>query len=900
VTSITAPAHAHWTHVPAVPPADDHSVLDRWDRVVAAHPDSHAISGAGTSYTFAEADRLTDALAQRFTAALIPDDHTGAGVGAVPGGAPVPVGIMAGHTPATVLGVVALIKAGRLVVVLDPHMPENRLKHIVELSGMRNVIADPAYASLAEAIVEDPATILPYDRLRAKATELADGDESIERLPVARERGGTDELVIVFTSGSTGLPKGVVITHRLTLLAAEQDAVQLRHRTEDRYGAVFPLSFVAGVIGAISGLLCSIGLVMLDPRDVGAEPILDWLVAERITTIGCTPHLLRALAGAAKEGDQRMRGLRWILTGGEAVTGADIDVVRPLLVPEASYFNEFGSSEAGVVSCFEIRPGEPVPAGIIPAGRITLHHDVVILREDGTEADVGEIGEIISVSRGMTSGYWNAPAETAKRLGTTADRIPTWRQGDLGRIEPDGTLVQIGRADDAVKVRGYLVEPIEIEAAVRRIDGVQDVVVVAIVDPPAPTRLVAYVAGRRGRRTPAPAAIRRTLRGQLPEYMVPSTIVSVAEVPRNERGKVDRAKLPPAPNVEVEMVEGAYDQWELVVGQIWSEVLGLRGVGLDEDFSALGGDSLLAEEMLAVLEERLGVDLRASDLLEHPTLREFAARVRLGTAALPRHPDIVKVSTARGSDRPAVFCFAGSGALALTFLPLSRQIPQHDVYALQQHGLDARGIPDWSIERSARRHLALMRIAQPRGPYLLVGHSLGGLVAMEVARQLVAAGEAVEHVVLIDSYLPMTRAEQGALEFGRLEPRRDRNRVLVTVSRTIDKGIRRFMPSGIPHGEILGRRVRAYGAGVLRYGGQKHFDAMFDQGELAARGYRLQPYDGAVTYVVAENNPDIDTWTWVLRGPTEIAPIAGEHSSILREPHVSELGAVLRTAFGDD
>ncbi|QSB22666.1 alpha/beta fold hydrolase [Curtobacterium sp. 24E2] len=317
----------------------------------------------------------------------------------------------------------------------------------------------------------------------------------------------------------------------------------------------------------------------------------------------------------------------------------------------------------------------------------------------------------------------------------------------------------LGRSDDAVKVRGYLVEPSEVEAALRAIPEVHDAVVTAQVDPPAVTRLVAYVVGRPGQRTPAPAALRLALRDRLPEYMVPASIVPMTELPRNERGKVDRAELPGAPSIETEMVEGEYDQWELVVGQIWAEVLGLRGVHLDEDFSALGGDSLSAEEMLALVQSRLGIDLRSSDVLQHPTLRAFARRVRSGTTALPSHPDVVKVSGARESGRPPVFCFAGGGALALTFLPLSRYLPEHDVYAFQQHGLERRGVPDWSIRASARRYVALMRIVQPRGPYLLVGHSLGGLIALEIARLLTESGEQVEHVALLDTYLPRTGAE---------------------------------------------------------------------------------------------------------------------------------------------
>ncbi|WFR66474.1 non-ribosomal peptide synthetase [Curtobacterium flaccumfaciens] len=366
-----------------------------------------------------------------------------------------------------------------------------------------------------------------------------------------------------------------------------------------------------------------------------------------------------------------LRGLRFLMTVGEPVTGTDVTAARPHLGPTTTFWNGFGSSEMGCVAYCPVEPEAAVPDGVVPAGWPLSGKTVRVVREDGSTADPGETGELVVLSDGMTSGYWGAPEKTAEHLvpatgaGTpdTPDGcpVPAWRQGDLARLDPDGRLVLLGRSDDAVKVRGYLVEPSEVEAALRALPEVQDAVVTALVAPPAVTRLVAYVVGRQGRRTPSPAAIRRALREGLPEYMVPASIVPMTELPRNERGKVDRAELPGAPSIESEMTEREYDQWELVVGQIWAEVLGLAGVHLDEDFSALGGDSLTAEEMLAIVHERLGVDLRGSDVLEHPTLRAFARRVRAGTHALPSHPDVVKVSGAREPGGPPVFCFAGAG-----------------------------------------------------------------------------------------------------------------------------------------------------------------------------------------------------------------------------------------------
>ncbi|ROP60482.1 alpha/beta fold hydrolase [Curtobacterium sp. PhB115] len=931
----------HWTHHAAVPAADDHSVLDRWDRVVALHGDAPALTGDGRAFTFAEADRASRGLATVLAEVLRPDDHSGAGVESVAGGASKPIGIMAGQTTEAVVGILALARAGRTVVVLDDHLPPARLAHVAQLAGVDEIVADADRAVAAEDVVADrDGRVHALEELLERAEHAADATSAADHAAdatsaaehaadahepsghTAPRPGGRDPLVLVFTSGSTGMPKGVAMTHRQQLQNAEQDAVALGTGPADRLAVVLPLSFAAGFLFAFDTLLCGGTVVLLDPRDLGVERLLGRLRTDDVNTLVCTPHLLRSIVGAqTAPGAQPttpaarpvLGGLRYLMTVGEPVTGTDVAAARPHLDDTTVLFNGFGSSEMGCVAYCPVLPTEPVPEGVVPAGYPLPGKSVRVVLEDGSPAGPGETGELVVVSDGMTAGYWGAPEKTAEHAGTTdgadgttddeqgtAPGTPTWRQGDLARLDPDGRLVLLGRSDDAVKVRGYLVEPSEVEAALRANPEVHDAVVTAQVDPPAVTRLVAYVVGRPGHRTPAPAAIRRDLRERLPEYMVPASIVPMTELPRNERGKVDRAELPGAPSVETEMVEGEYDQWELVVGQIWGEVLGLRGVHLDEDFSALGGDSLSAEEMLAIVHDRLGVDLRSSEVLEHPTLRAFARRVRNGTSALPSHPDVVKVSEARESGRPPVFCFAGGGALALTFLPLSRYLPEHDVYAFQQHALERRGLPDWNIERSARRYLALMRIVQPRGPYLLVGHSLGGLVALEVARLLTESGEQVEHVVLLDTYLPRTKSELARLHFGRMAPREQSKTVVRTLQRGVDRAVRRVLPAGVPYGDLFVKRLRAYSAGVLRHGGQKDFDAFFDQAEIVTRRHAPTPFHGRATYVLADANPDAEGWSALLRGPTETVRIAAEHTSLLREPHVADLATSLRTAFATE
>ncbi|OII05434.1 non-ribosomal peptide synthetase [Curtobacterium sp. MCBA15_008] len=895
----------------------DTSLLDALAAVAERAPDSLAVVDEHASMSYRELHRVAMAIGAVLDARLTPDDHSGRGVGVEPGGASVPVGVMVSHNAESVVAILGIVHAGRTVVALDPFLPEARLHHVVTLAGIVDVLVDDEHAEQAAALVADPSSIVPLAEVLGEARAMADGDADIPTVPAAATRGGQDALDIIFTSGSTGAPKGVVVTHRQTLVDTIAQRSSFRLEPADRIASVLPHGFAAGITLVFSALLAGASVHVADPRRTGIDRLATWVQRSALTTLHTTPHLVRSLVGGLDRTDDRLRGLRLVATVGEAVTGTDVSALRPLLGATTSFCNWTGSSETCVYAVNEIAAGDPIPERSIPSGHIVVGKRIEVRRPDGSLADIGEPGEVVCVSDAMTSGYWGAPEQTAKRAGTAPDGTPTWAIGDLGRFDEDGKLTLLGRADDAVKVRGYLVEPSEVEAALRTVDAVHEAVVVAVKAPPAPTRLVAYVVTSQGRRSPSPAALRKALRDLLPDYMVPTSIVPMPALPRNERGKVDRAALPEAPALGTTigedgqaLAEDTYDQWELAVGQIWAEVLGLPtvgplrlpAVGLDNDFSALGGDSLTAEELLAAVSDRLGVDLPSSELLEHPTLRTFTARIRQGSVASPRHPDIVTLAQRSEGTGAPVFCVAGAGALALTYVPLTRRLGDRPVYAFQQHGLERRSVPDWSIRAMARRYIELMRIAQPSGPYTIVGHSFGGLVAVEMAALLTAAGQQVSRVVLLDTYLPEQAADQAdVVEFGELDLGRARSGRGLGLARAVVDRTSAFRKRVVaPFGEV-GRHARAYGAGVVRWQGQRQFRAFFDHALVVSRGYRPPAFDGPVTLVIADGNETGSArWAPFLRGEVDEVRMHCEHSSVLREPHVEELAAALAERFEAD
>ena len=566
-----------------VMPGSTTSLLERWIDVVRALPDRPALQSPGVSYTYREADALSDIIATRLMEEL-PDGDA-------------PIGAFLGHTAPALLGFLGIMKAGRIVVALDSHLPSERLRDISTLAGITTYLVDEAGEAAAAELGVSLTNSIRLDEIIAQY-ELSGAAAGVDGPPLAEglARRGGDTVSIVFTSGSSGRPKGVLQTHDQLLNDAYAHGLRFRIGREDRVALVLPYGFAAGLSLLFGALLNGASVWSFDPRDGGVRGLVSWIDEQRLSTLHCTPHLLRSLVSVLGPG-KVLTSLRLVATVGEAVHGRDVEAIRPHLPPSASFFNWSGSSEVGILALHEIPGDAPVPEGTIPAGRPVANRDVPIRLEDGSPAPQGESGEIVTISNYLSGGYWRDEAANEARFSVAEDGRRVCRQGDLGRFDEHGDLILLGRADAAVKVRGYLVEPGEVEAAFLATNGIAEVVVRPVVNPPAPTRLIAYVVSQPGLRPPSPAALRRSLRARIPEYMVPADIVHLSALPRNERGKVDRTQLPDVAAPALPESSEPMSQWELVVADIWSEVLGLEVIGLDQDFMALGGDSLSAEEL---------------------------------------------------------------------------------------------------------------------------------------------------------------------------------------------------------------------------------------------------------------------------------------------------------------
>ncbi len=829
-------------HPPLPAPGPGQSVPERLAELARAAPDRPALESVGARLTYAELDERVQALAARIRPLL---------TGTPDGGA---VAVYAEQDTDSAAAICAVTATGRPCVVLDVTMPVARVAQVAEQAQVAVVLADDPRREAAAGLpgVTSVLGLLP----RPDAAVAAPA-------PVPALH---DPALLLFTSGSTGAPKGVVFTHGTVLASAYNHGRAFSLAPEDRVAVVMPSSFGAAMNVLFGALLNGSTACVRDPRVHGLSDLAEWLRASRITVLCCTPSLLRAI-GAVLPAGTALPDLRLVPTGGEKVFGTDVETVRRHLGAHVGVMNWLGSSEASGLATSEVRPGDPVPAGVLPAGPPLPLQQFEVLDDDGAPVPAGEPGILHVTSAFLAAGYWRDPEQTAARFERLPDGRTRFRSGDRARLD-GGVLHLLGRADDAVKIRGYLVEPSEVEAVMHALPAVRDVVVRAVdADTPSP-RLVAWVEPDPAGGTAAPALLRAGVARALPAWMVPRDVVLVEVLPRTERGKVDTRALPAVP--ERTPPTPPQTPVEEALEAVWSSLLHLEQVGREESFTALGGDSLLVEEMLATVQARLGVGLTTADLAEHSTLAELAALVAAsGGGTVRRSSNLVTLRTTGG--RAPLFCFAGAGGAAAAFAPLAGAMgPDQPVYAFQVRGLEDRGIPDWTVGRAARRYLRQIEAIAPEGPVVLVGHSLGGLFALAVAHLLRERGREVLEVAVVDTFVPSTLRPAAAPQH--------------------------LGPESAPltRGELWRTRIRVVTAGIVRRSPEVQKEVFHQHGARVGRFHRPVPWPGRALLVQsAENEDDAAWWDPVLQGEREVHRFDCGHNALLRHPYVERLAEAL-------
>ncbi len=573
----------------AAEPALVHELVEQ---VVDRTPNAVAVSDGQTQLTYRELDRAANALALRLR------EH---GVGREE-----LVAVCLPRGPDLVCGWLGVLKAGGGYVPLDPAHPAGRLRRTIQDAGVRAVLT---VGALRDRLgLADIATVCVDEQADGVAMATA------ERPAVTVH---PDNLAYVtYTSGSTGAPKGVLVTHRA--LANFMTAQPLRPLPSDMVGLhTSPAFDVAGY--EVWGTLGAGARIRTVPGTHRPELADYRVLARECSLLFVPPGLYAALADNDVVGLDRVRTL---VIGGDRVDGERVSQHRDR--PDLVTFNGYGPTE-GTVFATTGSALRRAPSGRVPIGRPLRGVECYLLDEELTPVPIGVVGELFLGGACVARGYHDSPALTAQRFLPSPFRPGErlYRTGDRVRWLPDGALEFIGRVDNQVKVRGFRVEPGEVEAVLREFGQVGDAAVVLRRDRPDTARLVAYVVpdGELSQ-----SALFEHLRDRLPDYLVPAAVEELPALPLNSNGKIDRTALPAPRTPESDGPAGPMTATQLLVAAAWREALEREDIGLDENFFELGGDSLLALRVVGLL-ERGNVTISLAQLYRRATVRACAAHI---------------------------------------------------------------------------------------------------------------------------------------------------------------------------------------------------------------------------------------------------------------------------------
>lgn len=875
------------------------------DQLGAVHPHRVAIEYAGTTLSYEalieRANRLAQVLIARGVRAA---EH---------------VAVCLPPGPDFVISMLAIWKAGAVHVPIDPGYPSERLAIIC---------ADVR-----------PALVLTNEQLKTLFTGLKQTVLSAESSTVELEAAQSlapelhvhpdDIAYIVYTSGTTGQPKGVRVSHGNLAHYITEACRSYGYSSHDVIPALARNTFSITFFELLAPLVSGARLVLLPP-----DMVLDMArMSELLTQVSCihaSPSLWRRILAHLDNLDEppSYDNLRHVSSGGDTVPPDVLESLKHRF-KQAEVYVIYGCSEVSCMGCtFQVPRTEVTERTFV--GKPFANMNLRVLDKDLNLVPPGVVGDVYFSGAGVAAGYLNAPALTDEKFTSWhGERI--YKTGDVGRIDPDhGNLQLVGRSDFQIKLRGIRIEPAEIESHLRRAPAIKDAVVAAPVMPDGERQLIAYVVIDKEQQ-PTTRELTKYLRQFLPDYMIPGAYVVLDALPLNINQKVDRLALSRVPDGPLSLLGDATPPRTTIEKQLvelWQDVLGVSGLGIHNDFFDIGGDSLRSLVLMGEIDKHLGVSLPASTLLSAPTIALLAAHIEQGDEGDTLESNVVLLRQGNGNG-PGIFLVHDGDGETLLYRNLAQKLdPQHSVFGLHPKHDRNHPILLTRIEDIVRYYAEQIVSVQPQGPYFVGGLCIGGFLAFEVARYLEAQGHVVGPVALFDvahantphkplSAVRAKRLRAAALEFDQLSlPKR-----LMALARLLGRkgaNVVQYEISSRSQRQMIRGRIQALRwytdrgwtppallhnisvDSVLRFAEREYVASQPFKGTILL--FRATRKDPALRGIV-DDTPYMDLFVdpmlgWENRANTvTVHDVPAGHSSLLQAAHVESITTVLQQAI---
>ncbi|WP_458121519.1 non-ribosomal peptide synthase/polyketide synthase [Paenibacillus sp. Z6-24] len=706
----------------AAPIRTDSTLYSVLEEQAARMPDHPALISGSQQLTYDELNRRANALARTLRAGGVTPDQ--------------PVAIMLERSLDMMVGILAILKAGGAYVPVDPEFPEERIRYMLEDSGAQLMLTRAAWQNLI------PLAHIQLVDIDDAASYAAD-ESNLE--PLSRPE---HLAYIIYTSGSTGQPKGVMIEHRSAVNLLDQLQADYPMQPGDRFLQKTTITFDFSIPELFSWFFGPGTLVILPPGDdKNPAALLEAIEKQRITHLNLVPSMLQILVQQLKvNGRDSMRSLKYLFACGEILPARLVGEYYKVS-PHGRLENIYGPTEATVYATRYTTTPATAALPLVPVGKPYGNMEVLVVDEHARLVPVGVPGELVIAGKGLARGYLNKPELTAVQFAAhpykPGERI--YRTGDMARWLPDGNIEYLGRMDHQVKIRGYRIELGEVESQLLRIPAVQETVVLALQDAGGSAQLCAYFVASQ----PLSAGeLRKALAEELPAYMIPSAFIQLEQMPLNVNGKLDRKALP-APE---QLLQSSTDYvapataLEQQLADMWSDVLGVEHVGMNDNFFERGGHSLKVLTLIQRIQQELNVEIGLQTVFAHPVLKDLLLQLDQSASGDSNAEEEMEIIRFHSRSDRKVFCFPPRVGYSLGYYEMARELQQDaEVIGLEFIGDRLQG------EGMLEQYVDTITGIQQQGPYVFLGYSLGGNLAFEVARAMEARGYTVSDVIMVDS-----------------------------------------------------------------------------------------------------------------------------------------------------